>query len=113
MIHRLEPVWWFLFGAGGFVAAFTLPALIIGVFLLGPLGVFETGLAYERMVGLVSHPIGRVFMIVAVSLTLWHCAHHVRHFALDLGVTGLGPAYAAYGFALLGTLAAVVLTLGV
>ena len=112
MIHKLEPIWWILFGAGGFIASFTLPALIIGVMLLGPLGVFESGMSYERMSGLIGSPIGKVLTIAVISLTLWHAAHHLRHFAIDLGVAGQGPAYLSYGIALIGTIATVGLTLG-
>ncbi|MCP5067678.1 MAG: fumarate reductase subunit D [bacterium] len=112
MIHKLEPIWWLLFGAGGFVAAVALPGLIIGVMLLAPLGLLETGMSYERMHGLVGSPIGKVLTIAVITLTLWHCAHHIRHFAVDLGVSGQAPAYLSYAFALVGTLAAFGLTLG-
>ncbi len=112
MIQRFEPLWWILFGAGGFIAAFTIPGLITGLFLLGPLGFFESGLAYERVLGLATQPLGRVFLIAVISLTLWHSAHHLRHLCIDLGVGGQGAAYGSYGFALLGTIAAFVITLG-
>ncbi len=48
LIHKLEPLFWLLFGGGGFIAAFCLPGLLIGGGLLAPLGVSESGLSYER-----------------------------------------------------------------
>lgn len=109
LIQRLEPLWWLLFGAGGFVAAFFLPGLVIGVLLLAPLGVFESGLAYERAHALAASPPGRVFLAAVISLTLWHCGHHLRHLGLDLGLGRALPAFASYGLALAGTIAALLL----
>ena len=105
LIHKLEPLFWLLFGGGGFIAAFFLPGLLIAVGLLAPLGVIESGLSYERAYALASHPVGRVFLIGVLSLTLWHCAHHMRHVGLDLGGAraAVPAAYLSYGTALVGT----------
>ena len=111
-IHKLEPLWWLLFGGGGFIAGFFLPGLLIGVCLLAPLGAFESGLAYDRAYALASSGVGRVFLIGVISLTLWHCAHHVRHLALDLGLGRTVPALGSYGLALVGTVVTVSLVMG-
>ena len=103
-IHKLEPLWWILFGAGGFIIGFFLPGLLIGVTLLAPLGLFESGLAFERAHALASSGVGRVFLGGVLSLALWHCAHHLRHFLMDLGAPPAPPAYLSYGLALVGTL---------
>lgn len=112
-IRRLEPVWWMLFGGGGFVAAFFLPGLLIGVGLLAPLGVIERGLSYERALSLATSLVGRVFLIGVISLSLWHCAHHLRHLALDLGgARAAAPgAIASYALALVGTVVTIGLVL--
>ena len=48
-----------------------------------------------------------------ISLFLFHAAHRIYHGLHDLGVhAGTGPMVVAYGGALLGTLAAAVLLLG-
>ena len=106
-IHKLEPVFWLLFGGGGFVAAFFLPGFLIGVGLLAPLGLMESGLGYDRVLSLATSPVGRVFLISMLSLILWHCAHHMRHVIMDLGgaSTAALAAYLSYGSALVGTLA--------
>ena len=108
-IHKLEPLWWMLFGGGGFIAAFFLPGLLIAVLLLAPLGIFETGLRYERAYALASSGAGRIFLGLVISLTLWHCAHHLRHLGLDLGLGVAGPAITSYTLALVGTIVTVAL----
>jgi len=107
LIHKLEPLWWILFGAGGFVAGFFLPALLLGVLILAPLGLLGDGLSYDRAHALAASLPGKVFLSAVISLVLWHCAHHLRHFALDLGSHSLAPlaAYVSYGLALAGTVA--------
>ena len=104
-IHKLEPIWWMLFGGGGFVAAFFLPGLIISVLLLGPSELMSTGLSYQRAHSLASSLVGRIFLIAVIPLVLWHCAHHLRHFMLDLFGHAAAPiaAYGAYALALVGT----------
>lgn len=107
LIHKLEPIFWMLFGGGGFVVGFTLPALIIGVMILAPLGLMEHGLSYERAHMLASSLVGKGFLVVVITLAFWHAAHHLRHFILDLfGHAGmLIGAYLSYGLALVGTIA--------
>ena len=114
LIHKLEPLWWILFGAGGFTIVFFLPALLLGVLILGPLGVFQRGMSYEHAHFIASSLIGKVFLVAVISLVLWHCAHHLRHFILDLGGHSLAPvgAYLSYGLALVGTIAALVIVGG-
>lgn len=108
LIHKLEPIFWMLFGAGGFVVAFTLPALILGVMILAPLGLMPHGLSYDRAHLLASSLPGKGFLLVVIVLSLWHAAHHLRHFILDLfGHSGMvAGAYLSYGIALAGTIAA-------
>ena len=114
LIHKLEPLWWILFGAGGFVAVFFLPALVLGVLILGPLGMFGHGFAYERVHGLAASVPGRVFLAATISLVIWHCAHHLRHFILDLGGHALAPvaAYLSYALAAAGTVATLAIVAG-
>ena len=109
LIHKLEPLWWILFGAGAFVLGFVLPALILGVLLLGDSSLMADGLSYPRALRLASSPIGKLFLIVVPTLGFWHCAHHFRHLMLDLFGHATAPlaAYGGYGLALVGTIATV------
>lgn len=109
LIHRLEPLLWLLFGAGGFAAALILPGLLLGL-ELGAVGAFgERATSYHRMYGLVANPFARLILIGALSVVFWHSAHHLRHLALDMGLKRLEPllCYGLYGLALLSTAAAV------
>jgi fumarate reductase subunit D len=114
-VHRLEPVLRGLFGAGGFVAALFLPALMFGVALALPLGWFgDRAVDYHRLYGLVSNPAGRVIVFGVVSLVYWHAAHHVRHLMVEIGLKAveLPICVVVYGLALLGTLASLVTVVG-
>ena len=109
LIHKLEPIWWLLFGGGGLIAAFFLPGLIIAVLLLGPTDFMSHGLAYPRAHALASSVAGKAFLGIVLSLIFWHCAHHLRHFMLDLFGHAAAPlaAYGAYALALVGTIATI------
>lgn len=108
LIHRLEPLWWILFGAGGFTICFFLPALLLGTLILAPLGHLSHGMVYWHAHAVAAHPLGRIFLVAVLTLAFWHCAHHLRHLVLDLfghRAAAVG-AYGSYGLALIGTIAA-------
>ena len=101
-LHRLEPLFWLLFGSGGFAAAFVLPPLVFGLLIAGPMGWFPAdAFEYHRMHGLAANPVGRIVILGVVTLVLWHSAHHLRHFLLDVGLARLHTplAYLLYGLA--------------
>jgi fumarate reductase subunit D len=107
LIHRLEPVFWILFAAGGAAAAMLFPALLLGLTIAGPLGWTREGaMDYHRMYGIVSNPLSRVILFAVVSMVLWHAAHHLRHLFLDLGLGSIEGAVCTvvYGMAGVGTL---------
>ena len=115
LVHRLEPLFWLLFGAGGFAAALILPMLFFVLAIGFPLGWFgDATTTFVRMRTLFANPVGQLLLIAIPSLTFWHSAHHLRHFALDLGFERLeGPvSFALYGGAALGTAFAVRVALG-
>jgi fumarate reductase subunit D len=109
LIHKLEALLWMLFGAGGFLAALFLPGLILGVLLVGGAGGFEVGLAYDRVHLLAASTLGRVLIGAFLVLVIWHCAHHLRHLALDLGghAVAAPAAYFFYALALIGTVVSI------
>jgi fumarate reductase subunit D len=71
--------------------------------------------AYSRLLALVSHPLARLYLLLLVALSLFHCAHRIRHTLYDLGLRGARTAIAVlcYGAALVGGLAALFAILGV
>ena len=107
LIHRLEPLLWMIFGAGGYLAAFLLPGLVLGVGLLGGLGVLP--LDYEHLHALASSAAGKPVLAVFLIVLFWHCSHHLRHLILDLGgARAAAPgAYLSYAVAIVATLATV------
>ena len=109
MAKSNEPIWWSLFSAGGVVAALLIPIHILLLGLAGPLGLLPAGaLTYEKMAGLVSHPIVRLYCFVLISLPLFHWAHRFRFTLFDLGIRGIDMllAVVCYGTAIAGTLMA-------
>jgi fumarate reductase subunit D len=107
MTRSNEPAVWSLFSAGGVVAAFFFPALMIVTGLLAFAGVISP----EGLYALGRHPLTRALVFVLVALPLFHWAHRFRYAAADLGL-GLSDrllAIVCYGTAVLGTVAAAVI----
>ena len=108
-INTIEPLWWGLFGAGGFVAALLLPIhiLISGIFI--PMGAvpFDAYSPY-RLDNVLANPIVKLYLFVLISLPLFHWAHRFRYFLFDLGIRGarLPIAVLCYGAAIVGTIVA-------
>ncbi len=98
-----EPVFWFLFGAGGVIAAFLVPILVVLTGIAGPLG---GALDYERALALVSHPVTKLFLLALISLPLFHWAHRFRFTVVDLGLRASKRAItvACYGTAVIGSI---------
>ena len=77
-----EPFLWALFSAGGVVAAFLIPILLMLYGLAFPLGWLEPP-SYQRTLALVSHPAGRLLLFALWSLCLFHWAHRFRYTLYD------------------------------
>jgi fumarate reductase subunit D len=103
-----EPFLWLLFSAGGVVAAMLLP---VHLFLFGvaiPLGWLDAP-SQERLIAIVRHPLGRLYLLVLCSLPLFHWAHRFRFTIYDgLQIKHLDELINVfcYGGAILGTGAA-------
>ena len=61
---------WFLFSAGGTVAALLFPLHVLVTGLLIPLGWIDVP-GYDSVVSLVSHPLARAYLFVLISLPLF------------------------------------------
>ncbi len=82
-----EPLVWSLFGAGGVVAAYILPALILCVGILFPLGIVTPeDLSYARVVEFIRHWFGGLVVWAVISLSAWHALHRIFHGLHDLKV---------------------------
>ena len=83
-----EPFWWGLFSAGGMIAAFVVPVLVLLTGFLAPLGSAPTALGYDHVYALLSNVVVKVALSGAVTLSLFHCAHRIRHTLVDVGIAG-------------------------
>lgn len=110
MKRTSEPFWWTLFGAGGTISAFVVPVLLFLTGLAFPLGWIDAP-SYERITGLVHGPIGRIFLLAVISLSMFHWAHRFRFTLYDgLQIKHLNVLVAlfCYGTAAIVSVAAVV-----
>ena len=99
-----EPFWWALFAAGGMVAALFMPAHMLVTCLLVPLGLADAP-PWDEMRALFGHGLFRLYLVVLVSLPLFHWAHRFRAAFNDLGLRAVpGPvAVLLFGSAIAGT----------
>lgn len=77
-----DPFWWALFGAGGVMAAFFIPVLLLINGLAIPLGLVEAP-AYEEALALAQHPLTRLFLFGLITLSMFHWAHRFRFTLYD------------------------------
>jgi fumarate reductase subunit D len=105
MTHRITPLLWLLFSAGGTVAALLFPVHLFLTGLAFPLGWLEAP-AYESLHGLLRNPVTRLYLFVLIALPLFHWAHRFRYTLYDgLQLKHLTELIAVlcYGAALAGT----------
>ena len=108
MTDSKTPFLWFLFSAGGTVAALLFP---IHIFLTGlaiPLGWIPAP-SYHSVLGLARHPLTKLYLLVLVSLPLIHAGHRFRYTLYDgLKLKHLTPLIVVmcYGTAAVGTVLA-------
>jgi fumarate reductase subunit D len=113
-IRSNEPVVWGLFGAGGMVAAFLLPVLILVTGILVPLGIVDDNvLSYQRVLTFSEHWLGKILLLITISLSMWHGIHRFYHGLHDFGQENHRRLtfFLCYGFALLITVLTALLLL--
>ncbi len=77
-----EPFFWAMFSAGGMVAAFLLPVLVVVTGFLVPAGVVE----FEQLEKLFDFWLVRLIVFGVAFLSFFHAAHRIRHTLKDLGL---------------------------
>lgn len=98
-----EPVFWGLFGFGGTVITFAMPALLVCMIIAG----FTDGLQNFHIVDVVSHWWGAGALFLIIFGTAFHCIHRFYFSLCDLKChTGLAGQIILYGLATLISLAA-------
>lgn len=111
MAKSNEPIFWSLFSAGGVVAAFFIPVTMILTGIAVPLG-WTTAESLRGLV--VTNPLVKIYLFVAISLPLFHWAHRFRYAVADLGLKRFGSllAVGCYGAAAAATALTAVLLVG-
>ena len=105
MARSNKPLVWGLFAAGGTLAAFVVPAIVV-LTLLAAHGRPPDGLDYASMITFASSWPGKIALFVLIALSLWHSAHRLRDALHGLGlradraVAVIGYSVAAVGTAL-------------
>jgi fumarate reductase subunit D len=100
-----EAIVWFLFGTGGFFAAFFLPVHVLFYGLLFPSGLVHAP-GYQETLALVRHPLARIYLFALLTFCFFHAAHRMRLTLSDvLNLRHLNTvlAFLCYGGALVGT----------
>lgn len=104
-----EPVVWFLFGVGGFFAAYFLPIHIALYGLAFPLGLVRDP-GYDKTLALLQNPLTRLYLFVLLTFCFFHAAHRMRLTMSDvLNMRHLNTvlAFLCYGGAIAGTICAI------
>jgi len=107
MAKSNKPIVWSLFAAGGTLAAFLAPVLVL-LFLLAALGRAPHLLHYSQLHAFAAHWFGKLFLLAVIALFLWHAAHRLRVTLHDFGLRqDAAVAVVVYVVAAAGTLLSV------
>ncbi len=107
MAKSNKPIVWSLFAAGGTLAAFLAPVLVL-LFLLAALGHVPSLLHYSQLHAFAAHWFGKLFLLAVIALFLWHAAHRLRVTLHDFGLRqDAAVAVVVYVVAAAGTLLSV------
>lgn len=85
MAKSNKPIVWSLFAAGGTLAAFLAPVLVL-LFLLLALGHAPALLGYAQLHAFAAGWFGKLFLLAVITLFLWHAAHRLRVTLHDFGL---------------------------
>jgi fumarate reductase subunit D len=85
MAKSNKPIVWSLFAAGGTLAAFLAPVLVL-LYLLLVLGHPPGLFSYDALHAFAAHWFGKLFMLAVITLFLWHAAHRLRITLHDFGL---------------------------
>ncbi len=110
------PIFWVLFGAGGMLSALIGAMLVFITGIAAPLamGLPRDAFSYGQVLAFTQHWAGKGFLIIVISLFLWHSAHRIFHSLHDVGVhAGVGAKVMCYGVAMAGTILAGVLLISI
>jgi fumarate reductase subunit D len=110
MAKSNEPLVWAPFFAGAGLSALLMPVLIIITLVAG-----YGGLDANDLHALLANWFVRLVLFILISLSLFHAVHRIRYILVDLGLKAAKGLIAAvcYGSAMVGSVLAALLALGV
>ncbi len=109
-VHSHKALIWLPFAAGGMLAAFVLPIMIV----LTTGFLFPGALSYERAYAFADNWIGKLILLGVILLPLWHAAHRLRITAHDFGIhNDTAVRWACYVLAGVGSVLTVVFLLAI
>jgi fumarate reductase subunit D len=110
MVRSNEPLVWAPFFAGAGIAALLMPVTLV-ITILASVGSIDE----SKLGSLLESPWVRLFLLVLISLSLFHATHRIRFILVDLGLKPAAQVigYLCYGTAIVGTLLALWLVLPV
>ena len=85
MARSNKPIVWLPFAAGGIVAAFVMPVLILLTILAG-LGLVAGVFSYANIHAFAASWFGKLILLGVIVMSLWHAAHRLRITLHDFGV---------------------------
>jgi fumarate reductase subunit D len=106
--RSIEPLLWLLFSAGGVLAAFFLPVLVLVFGVAVPMG-WCSPPAHAHMLAVLGNPLTRIVLFFLCFLGFFHWAHRFRFTLFDgLQIKHLNEVITVvcYGGAILGSIAA-------
>ncbi|HTT77183.1 MAG TPA: fumarate reductase subunit FrdD [Candidatus Binataceae bacterium] len=101
-----EPIVWFLFGLGGFFAAFFLPVHVLFYGLLFPFKALPDP-GYGPTLALLRYPLTRIYLGLLLTFCFFHAAHRIRltlSDVFDMRHLNVVLAFLCYGSAIAGTI---------
>jgi fumarate reductase subunit D len=110
MAKSNEPLVWAPFFAGAGVSAILMPVLIVLM-----MAASYSGSDTFDLRGLLNNWFVRLILFFLIFLSLFHAVHRIRFILVDLGLKSASGLIAAlcYGFAVMGTLVALLVATGV
>lgn len=100
MARSNKPIFWGLFAAGGTVAAFVLPVMVLFTMKAG-YGSIPEAMSYETMHAFAANWFGKLFLLAVIALCLWHAAHRIRTALYGLGLRA-DKTVAFFGYSIAG-----------
>jgi fumarate reductase subunit D len=106
--NRLQGLLWAGFANAAVLAALIVPAHILVMGVLGPLGLVPSfDHRYSTFAAAIGNPLVKIYLLLVMAACFYLCGHRVRYVIHELGVHGkLRVGLVMYGLAAIATVTA-------